>query len=442
MRINILTPMIIARYSFGFVIACLFIVLSANAEEILVDTPKALKTAIGKAKPGDEIILRNGEWKDAEIRFIGHGKADAPIVLRAETSGQVKLGGSSRLSIGGSWLEVRGLLFTNGSSGSEAVVEFRGSSSQLASNCSLVDCAVIDYGSENDPDSKWISVYGRSNTVENCHFSGKTNSGCTFVVWLNEAIEPNNHIIRGNYFGPRPVGDGNGFETIRIGTSSRSHLESQTLVEGNYFEACNGEIEVISNKSCGNIYRSNIFDSCEGQLTLRHGDRCIVENNSFYGGTASKPSGVRVIGGGHIVRYNYFQDLSQSGMRSAISLMSGEKNPKPSGYFPVLHTEVTANVFVDCRLAFGIGVESSSKPTVVPPTDSIFMKNTVVGSSGNVLEFYCDSPGLKFEMNQVVGMSAPDVEGFKVFPDPNGALSAATLREKPDVKNYGPKWMR
>lgn len=442
MRITLIPSFKIARYCHTFVLVVFLMSGLLEAKEYFVDTPKALKSAMGKAKPGDEIVMRKGDWRDLTIRFTRYGEKGAPIVLRAEVPGQVKLSERSRLSIGGRWLEVRGLVFTNGSSGSEPVVEFRASPSKLSSNCRLVDCAIIDYGRESDPDSKWVSVYGKSNTVENCHFSGKNNSGCMFVVWLDEAMAPNRHIIRGNYFGNRPMGDGNGFETIRIGTSSRSHLESQTLVEGNYFEACNGEIEIISNKSCGNIYRSNIFDSCEGQLTLRHGDRCIVENNAFYGGSASKPGGVRVIGEGHIVRYNYFQDLSQTKMRSAISLMSGEKNPKPSGYFPVVQAEISLNVFVDCKLALGIGVESSSKPTVVPPADSIFMKNTMVGSSGKVLEYYRDAPGLSFENNQILGLSKPDVPGFKVFADPDGALRAASLREKPAASNFGPIWMR
>ena len=442
MRFTLLSPLNIILRSLSFATACLLLAASVSAEERFVDSAKALKSAISKAKPGDEIVMANGDWRDVEVSFVGNGNESALIVLRAETPGQVKLSGRSRLSIGGKWLEVRGLLFTDGASGTDAVVEFRSSSSNLAYNCRLVDCSIIDYNSDPKVDNKWVSVYGRNNVIENCHLRGKTNDGCTLVVWLDEKLAPNNTIIRGNYFGPRPEGDGNGFETIRIGTSDRSHLESNALVEGNYFEACNGEIEIVSNKSCGNIYRSNIFDSCEGQLTLRHGDRCIVENNSFYGGSASQASGVRVIATGHIVRYNYFQDLSQTKIRSAITLMSGEENPKPSGYFPVLQAEITANVFVDCKVAFGIGVGSSKNPTVLPPANSIFMKNTVVGSTGKVLEFYSDAPGLIFENNQVVGLSAPDVEGFKVFSDLDGALRAAVLREKPNAKDYGPSWMR
>jgi poly(beta-D-mannuronate) lyase len=33
--------------------------------------------------PGDNIILANGIWKDAEIKFYGKGTKENPIVLRA-----------------------------------------------------------------------------------------------------------------------------------------------------------------------------------------------------------------------------------------------------------------------------------------------------------------------------------------------------------------------
>jgi poly(beta-D-mannuronate) lyase len=47
---------------------------------------------------------------------------------------------------------------------------------------------------------------------------------------------------------------------------------SRTVVEHNLFQECNGEIEIVSSKSCENTYRYNTFLNCEGAVTLRHGD--------------------------------------------------------------------------------------------------------------------------------------------------------------------------
>jgi len=56
---------------------------------------------------------------------------------------------------------------------------------------------------------------------------------------------------------------------------------SRAVVESNLFDRCDGELEIISSKSCENVYRHNTFLDCAGMLTLRHGNRCTVEGNFF-----------------------------------------------------------------------------------------------------------------------------------------------------------------
>jgi len=66
------------------------------------------------------------------------------------------------------------------------------------------------------------------------------------VVWPNDSNSiNNNHLIYRNYFGARPRLGSNGGETIRIGTSQVCTNSSATIVEGNYFEHCNGEVELF-----------------------------------------------------------------------------------------------------------------------------------------------------------------------------------------------------
>ncbi len=196
-----------------------------------------LDAAIVAAQPGDTILMCNGTWTDVVIDFDTDGLPGQPITLRAEVDGQVRLEGASKLMIAGDDLVVQGLFFTNGSiPGGGHVIEFRGGSSDLANRSRLTECAIVGYNPA-DPTTnyKWVSVYGRSNRVDHCHFSGMNHIGVTLTVWPDDGGPPNQTRIDGNYFGDRPEGTGNGFETIRIGTSGVSDQDSLALVESNLF---------------------------------------------------------------------------------------------------------------------------------------------------------------------------------------------------------------
>lgn len=158
------------------------------------------------------------------------------------------------------------------------MIEFRENSGNLARHCRLTNTAIEDYNPVSiNTDYKWVSLYGDSNRVDHCYFRNKRHSGTTLVVWLNGI--PNYHRVDHNYFAYRPPLGFNGGETIRIGTSEWSLTDSYTLVEYNYFEQCNGENEIISNKSGENTFRYNTFFDCYGTLTLRHGNRAKVYGN-------------------------------------------------------------------------------------------------------------------------------------------------------------------
>src|SRR5256885_1452512 len=102
---------------------------------------------------------------------------------------------------------------------------------------------------------------------------------------------------------PPPLGK-NGGEPIRVGYSFQSMFSSKTTVEKNLFERCDGELEIISNKSCDNVYRNNTFLQCAGFFTLRHGNRCTVDGNYFLGKGKKGSGGVRIIGEDHAVTNN------------------------------------------------------------------------------------------------------------------------------------------
>lgn len=393
-------------------------ILSPNLSfctDYYVTNTSEIYTATGKAQPGDTLTMANGLWTDARIVFQGHGTEAAPILLRVETPGNVIINGRSNLRIGGEYLIVDGLRFIGGESPSGAVVEFRNGGD--SDYCRMTNCAIVDYNpASSGTDYKWVSIYGSNNRVDHCYFEGKTHSGTTLVVWLSG--QPNYHLIDFNYFAHRPELGVNGGETIRVGTSDWSMYDSYTIVENNYFEHCNGETEIISNKSCENIYRYNTFYECEGTLTLRHGNRCTVEGNFFIGNKLSDTGGVRIIGEDHVVFNNYFEGLFGSGYRSALPFMNGVPDSPLNRYFQVKRAVVAFNTFVDCRSTILIGAGANEELSL-PPLDCVIANNAV--KTGHTVIQEDDEPiNLTWEGNIMQGSSLGiDQPAGITWADPN-----------------------
>jgi poly(beta-D-mannuronate) lyase len=341
--------------------------ISNNGRKIRVNNTDDISEAMQSAKPGDTLVMQNGIWKDQKIVFEGNGTENNPIVLMAETPGSVILSGTSSLNMAGHWLEANGLVFRSGYIQKGSIVNFK-NGKDSAYHCRLTNTVIEQYKASNDTiETHWISLYGTHNRVDHCQLSGKSNEGTTLVVWLNGI--PDYHEIDHNHFGPRPPLGRNGGEIIRVGTSTWSMTNSYTTVEDNYFEKCDGEIEVISNKSCHNIYRHNTFYACQGTLTLRHGNDVLVENNFFFGNNETESGGVRIIGAHHTVIHNYFQDLSGTGLRAAISVMNAQQHPALNGYWPVKDVTIADNVIVSCKQGLVMGSGAGERGRVVAPVD-------------------------------------------------------------------------
>lgn len=338
--------------------------------------------------PGDTIIMKNGVWTNQSISFRAEGTAISPIVLLAENQGKVILNGNSKLAFAGKHIYISGLYFKDGTLSGSDVISFRTSSSSLAENCTISNIAIENYNPPlNTTDSKWVSLYGENNKVTNCSFINKNNSGTLLVVWLKAGTIPA-HTIENNYFGFRnPNLDNNGAELngqeiIRIGDSSTSMQTANVKVIGNFFDRCNGEIEVISNKSGSNYYSNNVFYECKGMLTLRHGNDCTVEGNYFFGNNISNTGGVRIIGENHKVYNNYFENLGGTNYRSAICMVRGKENSALNDYFQVKNALVAFNTMVNCNQSFSINYQSSSSYTM-PPVGTVIAHNHVYNTSSS-----------------------------------------------------------
>ncbi|MCD8080394.1 MAG: polysaccharide lyase 6 family protein [Bacteroides sp.] len=340
---------------------------------------------------GDTVILRDGEWMDQQIHFRGKGTADAPVWLLAETPGRVRLRGHSLLVIDGEYLHVSGLDFSSSQTAdsSRSVVEF----SRGSSFCRLTETRIADYNSPSPHDDvKWISLRGHHHRVDRCTVSDKKNMGVTVAVWLDEE-ETGSHRIDHNYFGPRvsildPVNgkELNGQEILRVGDSRTSLKTANCVIESNLFERCNGEIEVISNKSCGNLYLNNLFLECVGTLCLRHGHDCVVDGNVFLANGAvtstGESGGVRVMGERHRVTHNYFYRTAGESYRSALSLTKGDENLILNRYSQVKDAYIACNTFVDCVVALDIAV-GTAPDQPEPPVTSLVEYNYIYNTSSS-----------------------------------------------------------
>ncbi|MGQ1784135.1 MULTISPECIES: polysaccharide lyase 6 family protein [unclassified Saccharicrinis] len=370
-----------------------------NKKNLVTDINE-FNEAVENAVPGSIITLANGVWKDAELVFEGKGTEEKPIILTVEEKGKVTLEGASNLQIAGEFLHVEGLVFKNGYTPTNAVISFRKNRKEMASNCRLTECVIDNYNNpERQVQDYWITIYGKNNRIDHNHIVGKKNLGVTMIVGLDtQDSRANNHSIDHNYFGPRPTYGNNGGETLRIGTSHHALENSNTLVESNYFDRCNGEHEIISNKACQNTFKYNTFFECTGTLTMRHGNETMVDGNVFIGNGKPSTGGVRVINETQTVINNYHIGLTGYRFRGAFVMMNGVPNSPPNRYVPVIDSKVKNNTFINCdhiQLCAGSDAERSQAPKTSEISGNIFYHE----SKKNLFTIYDDISGVTFKDN-------------------------------------------
>ena len=420
------------KYSIILLTICAFLISftypeikSSDVVHDAVHNMEELNSAISKAQPGDNIVMANGVWNDAQIRFMANGSEGKPITLKAETAGKVLIKGESDLKFGGDYLTVDGLYFVDGFSPTQTVVDFA-MKGKVANHCILTNCVIKDYNKlQRNFQDLWILIKGRHNQVDHCYLTGKSNRGPTVRVDLkgNESIN-NHHKIVNNHFGPRPPKGGPSAETIQIGDSYTSMCPSYTLVANNLFERCNGEVEVISSKTNFNEFRNNVFYKSEGSLVTRHGNYCTVDGNYFIGEKESENyGGVRLIGTGHVVTNNYFYNLKGSNFRSPLAVMNGIPKSPLNRYIQVTDVVIAHNSWINCvaPLQFGVGSNVSQKD-VLPaseirsarPIRTVVANNLIHNTVGdeNPIVAHDLLDGINFQSN-IINNQGVAFEGIK-----------------------------
>lgn len=423
-----------------------FTAVSSFAKAITVKNIDELNKANKEAQPGDIIILQNGTWNDVVIKLTCNGTKEAPIQFKAQTNGKVVISGQSSLRVGGNYLVVEGLYFTNGYAGKDPVFSFRASKDQLANNSRITNCTIENFNNPQRMDeNNWVLFYGKNNQLDHCSFVGKTNMGVLLAVILDDdRSRENYHSINHNYFGERvPLGS-NGGEIIRVGVSQHCQFNSNTQILNNFFEYCDGETEIVSIKSGSNVIKDNVFKESQGSVVLRHGDNNLVSNNYFLGNDKKATGGVRVINKGQQVLSNVFYKCRGVDFRSPLAIMNGIPNSPAHRYVQVTDATIKDNVFYECSpITLG---EGSDTERTLPPAGVVFERNNFYNTRDSIIyKVYDDISGIKF-VNNGVSKTLPQAlpSGFSkilaVGGKPTPAISTAIELMNKSYANIGASW--
>jgi hypothetical protein len=273
-------------------------------------------------KPGDDILIANGTYKPWALIINTNGTAIKPITIQAETTGKVIFTGDAEQAIfklTGSYTILRGINFTACN-----ILKVDNHSGVLAElnntkHCRLTECIF----SQNVAKVQFmpivvVSGQGEYNQVDHCTFTGNIDNQELQVRITKEAC-PLYTVIENNLFQDKNKVSWkvfNGGECVQIGQDPilLGTIQAKTMVRENRFIRCNGEPEVISNKSSNNTYLKNYFEDCDGELVMRGGHDCIIDSNTIKGGN----SGIRVNGTGHQITHNDIINV-----KTAIRLMYG-----------------------------------------------------------------------------------------------------------------------
>jgi len=431
----------------------------SEQKSIIVNNLNEFNTTLPEILPGDTIKIASGIWKDIELKFEAHGEPDKLIYIIAEKKGSVFFEGESNIKMGGKHLHLEGLVFRNGYTPTSSVISLQKDKSTPCNNCRVTECVIDNYNPPERFDTNyWIEIYGKNNRFDHNYLVGKRNRGVTLAVRMkNEQDRENHHIIDYNYFGYHPILGSNGGETLRLGTSHYSLSNANTVVENNYFERCNGELEIISSKSCQNTFRNNTFYECQGTLTMRHGNETQVENNYFIGNRKANTGGIRLINEKQTVRNNYLQGLTGSRFKGALVIMNGVPNSPLNRYYQVKDSDMSNNFVIDCdhiQLCAGSDQERSATPVNTSFSNNIIYnknKNDVftiyddvsgISFKNNVLSPNIDTPSfdgktiIGFESKQLEFISKNDLVTIKGIK----GIGVESKQPQPNVNNTGVTW--
>ena len=283
-----------------YLITVLFLVQIASiklfANTIVVTSIAELQKAINDAKAGDIILLKKGVYTaTADILINKAGTKQRPITIAAEESGNTEITGSGGFNLQNpaSYIIIRGFKFTHEASKARC--------SQGSSFCQWTQNIFETPGTGD-----YLTIAGSDHQIDYNTFQNKDSLGKFIAVKGTGSQIAERLWIHHNYFKRhKNQGNRNGAEALQFGLSGFSLSSSNSIVEYNLFEDCDGENELISVKASRVTVRYNTIRNCPAQFTLRHGNY-----NQVYGNYFINTPGLRIFGDDHVIHSNHFENCS------------------------------------------------------------------------------------------------------------------------------------
>src|SRR6267154_2326599 len=273
--------------------------LPLSATTYYAGSISSLTSRINSAVAGDEIVLSNGVYTTSSSITVNRtGTAAAPILIRSETVGGAEITGSNgfNLSSPAAYITIQGFKFTHASKISIA---------SGASHCRFTR-NTIELNITGTNAVSFINISGDDVQIDRNELRNKSTLGEMLDIAGSGSQVARRLWVHHNYFHDFTSPGGNGAETIRWGLSGLSLSTGDGLCEYNLFVRCEGENEMISNKSSGNTYRFNtVLDCVGGEISQRHGNDCL-----YYGNYMKNTQGMRIYGDRHKIFCNYFENNS------------------------------------------------------------------------------------------------------------------------------------
>ena len=281
-------------------ITALFLVQIASVKffgnTITVSSIPDLQKAINEAKPGDIILLKKGVYTtSADILISKAGTKAQPITIASEELGSAEISGSGgfNLQIPATYIIIRGFKFTHEASKARC--------SQGSSFCRWTQNIFETPGTGD-----YLTIAGSDHEIDYNTFQNKDSLGKFIAIKGTGSQIAERLWIHHNYFKTQKnQGGRNGAETLQFGLSGFSLSSSNSVVEYNLFENCDGENELISIKASRVTIRYNTIRNCPAQFTLRHGNF-----NQVYGNYFINTPGLRIFGDDHLIHSNHFENCS------------------------------------------------------------------------------------------------------------------------------------
>jgi poly(beta-D-mannuronate) lyase len=289
-----LNILLMKKHFIVLLVLCMLASGKLYAKTIVVASLDELRSAIDNAKAGDIVVLKNGVYKaTADIIINKAGTEKQPVTITAESTGGSEITGSGGFSLvsPAAYIIIKGFKFTH-------------AASKAKSGPGTKFCEWTNNVFETPGTGEYLLIAGSDHQVDYNTFQNKDSLGRFIAIRGSGGQIAERIWIHHNYFKKQKnQGNRNGAEALQFGLSGFSLSSSNSIVEYNLFEDCDGENELISIKASRVTIRYNTIRNCPAQFTLRHGNFCQVYGNYFI-----NTPGLRIFGDDHQVYSNHFEN--------------------------------------------------------------------------------------------------------------------------------------